>query len=64
MITTRPLMKLRIKAPAIAGMRSSIAGLSWAVILRPGKTPDGAEVALILRHVVKVRGPHCRAGIA
>jgi hypothetical protein len=24
-----------------------------AVILRPGKTPDGAEVALVLRHVVK-----------
>jgi Transposase DDE domain group 1 len=23
------------------------------VILRPGKTPDGAEVALVLRHVVK-----------
>jgi hypothetical protein len=24
-----------------------------AVILRPGKTPDGAEVALVLRHLVK-----------
>ena len=24
-----------------------------AVILRPGKTPDGAEVALVLRHVVR-----------
>jgi len=23
-----------------------------AVILRAGKTPDGAEVALILRHVI------------
>jgi hypothetical protein len=23
------------------------------VILRPGKTPDGAEVALVLRHVVR-----------
>jgi len=31
-----------------------------AVILRPGKTPDGAEVALVLRHVVRAiraRGP-------
>jgi hypothetical protein len=28
-------------------------GKPVAVILRPGKTPDGAEVALILRHVVK-----------
>jgi hypothetical protein len=24
-----------------------------AVILRPGKTPDGAEVALVLRHVIR-----------
>jgi DDE family transposase len=28
-----------------------------AVILRPGKTPDGAEVALVLRHVIR----HIRA---
>ncbi|MFO1040051.1 MAG: IS1380 family transposase [Geminicoccaceae bacterium] len=28
-------------------------GKPVAVILRPGKTPDGAEVALILRHVVR-----------
>jgi hypothetical protein len=27
-------------------------GKPVAVILRPGKTPDGAEVALILRHVI------------
>jgi hypothetical protein len=29
-----------------------LSGKPVAVILRPGKTPDGAEVALILRHVV------------
>jgi hypothetical protein len=28
-------------------------GKPGAVILRPGKTPDGAEVALVLRHVVR-----------
>ncbi len=28
-------------------------GKPVAVILRPGKTPDGVEVALVLRHVVK-----------
>jgi hypothetical protein len=28
-------------------------GKPVAAILRPGKTPDGAEVALVLRHVVK-----------
>jgi len=28
-------------------------GKPVAVILRPGKTPDGAEVALVLRHVVR-----------
>jgi Transposase DDE domain group 1 len=28
-------------------------GRPVAVILRPGKTPDGAEVALVLRHVVR-----------
>jgi hypothetical protein len=28
-------------------------GKPVAVLLRPGKTPDGAEVALVLRHVVK-----------
>ena len=28
-------------------------GKPVAVILRPGKTPGGAEVALVLRHVVK-----------
>jgi hypothetical protein len=31
----------------------AITGRPVAVILRPGKTPDGAEVALVLRHVVK-----------
>ncbi len=31
----------------------AITGKPVAVILRPGKTPDGAEVALVLRHVVK-----------
>ncbi len=28
-------------------------GKPVAMVLRPGKTPDGAEVALVLRHVVK-----------
>src|SRR5215212_11820459 len=28
-------------------------GKPVAIILRPGKTPDGSEVALVLRHVVK-----------
>ena len=31
----------------------AISGKPVAVILRPGKTPDGAEVALVLRHVVR-----------
>jgi hypothetical protein len=31
----------------------AVTGKPVAVILRPGKTPDGAEVALVLRHVVK-----------
>jgi len=31
----------------------AISGKPVAVILRPGKTPDGSEVALVLRHVVK-----------
>lgn len=31
----------------------AITGKPVAVILRPGKTPTGAEVALVLRHVVK-----------
>lgn len=30
-----------------------ITGKPVAVILRPGKTPDGAEVALVLRHVIR-----------
>jgi hypothetical protein len=30
----------------------AISGKPVAVILRPGKTPDGAEVALVLRHVI------------
>ena len=30
----------------------AISGKPVAVVLRPGKTPDGAEVALVLRHVV------------
>ena len=29
-----------------------------AVTLRPGKTPDGAEVALVLRHVVRAISSH------
>jgi Transposase DDE domain group 1 len=31
----------------------AITGKPVAVILRPGKTPDGAEVALVVRHVVR-----------
>ena len=31
----------------------AISGKPVAVILRPGKTPGGAEVALVLRHVVR-----------
>ncbi len=31
----------------------AISGKPVAVILRPGKTPDGAEVARVLRHVVR-----------
>src|SRR4051794_27483238 len=31
----------------------AITGKPVAVILRPGKTPDGAEVTLVLRHVVR-----------
>ena len=31
----------------------AISGNPVAVILRPGKTPNGAEVALVLRHVVR-----------
>ena len=38
----------------------AITGKPVAVILRPGKTPDGAEVALVLRHVIR-RHPQ-RAG--
>lgn len=35
----------------------AITGRPVAVILRPGKTPDGVEVALILRHVIRaIRG--------
>ena len=33
----------------------AITGRPVAVILRPGKTPDGAEVTLVLRHVVRRR---------
>jgi Transposase DDE domain group 1 len=33
-------------------------GKPVAVILRPGKTPDGAEVALVLRHVVRAIRSH------
>lgn len=33
-------------------------GKPVAVILRPGKTPDGAEVALVLRHVVRAIRAH------
>jgi Transposase DDE domain group 1 len=39
-------------------------GKPVAVILRPGKTPDGAEVALVLRHVVHtIRARWPRVGI-
>jgi len=39
-------------------------GKPVAVILRPGKTPGGAEVALVLRHVVKaIRAHWPRVGI-
>lgn len=31
----------------------SVTGKPLAIILRPGKTPDGAEVALVLRHLVE-----------
>jgi hypothetical protein len=31
----------------------AVTGRPVAVILRPGKTPDGAEVALVLRHVIR-----------
>ena len=31
----------------------AITGKPVAVILRPGKTPDGAEVALVLRHIIR-----------
>jgi Transposase DDE domain group 1 len=31
----------------------AVTGKPVAVILRPGKTPDGTEVALVLRHVVR-----------
>jgi hypothetical protein len=31
----------------------AITGKPVAVILRPGKTPDGAEVALVLRHLIR-----------
>src|ERR671910_2228885 len=31
----------------------AISGKPVAVILRPGKTPDGVEVALVLRHVIR-----------
>ena len=34
------------------GNSRSSTGKPVAVILRPGKTPDGAEVALVLRHVI------------
>ena len=31
----------------------AMTGKPVAVILRPGKTPDGTEVALVLRHVIR-----------
>jgi hypothetical protein len=31
----------------------AVTGKPVAMILRPGKTPDGAEVALVLRHLIK-----------
>jgi hypothetical protein len=36
----------------------AITGKPVVVILRPGKTPDGAEVALVLRHVVRLIRAH------
>jgi hypothetical protein len=42
----------------------AITGKPVAVILRPGKTPDGAEVALVLRHVIRrIRARWPRADI-
>ena len=42
----------------------AITGKPVAVILRPGKTPDGTEVALVLRHVIKhIRGRWPRVDI-
>jgi hypothetical protein len=34
-------------------------GKPVAVILRPGKTPDGIEVALVLRHVIRQIRARC-----
>jgi hypothetical protein len=34
-------------------VHEAITGKPVAVILRPGKTTDGAEVALVLRHVIR-----------
>ena len=39
-------------------LRPCRGGKPVAVILRPGKTPDGAEVALVLRHVVRAIRSH------
>ena len=36
----------------------AVTGKPVAIILRPGKTPDGAEVALVLRHVVRAIRSH------
>ncbi len=36
----------------------AVSGKPVAVILRPGKTPGGAEVALVLRHVVRTIRSH------
>ena len=38
-------------------VHEAITGKPGAVILRPGKTPDGAEVALVLRHVIRPPRP-------
>ena len=40
----------------------AITGKPVAVILRPGKTPDGAEVALVLRHVIRRHPPPLAQG--
>ena len=47
----RPLRRAAASCRSTSTRRSR--GKPVAVILRPGKTPDGAEVALVLRHVIR-----------